>query len=87
MVRRIEHGEADVVVGTRGAEGGSYGEFSLGRRIVSGVAALLAKLFLRGSIANANIDLAAATGATESAVSDPSDDQAPAVQARKEEQA
>ena len=47
MVRRIEHGEADVVVGTRGAEGGSYGEFSLGRRIVSGVAALLAKLFLR----------------------------------------
>jgi dolichol-phosphate mannosyltransferase len=45
MVRRIEHGEADVVVGTRGAEGGSYGEFSLGRRIVSGVAALLAKLF------------------------------------------
>ena len=39
MVRRIEHGEADVVVGTRGAEGGSYGEFSLGRRIVSGVAA------------------------------------------------
>ena len=47
----------------------------------------IAKLFLRGSIANANIDLAAATGATESAVSDPSDDQVPAVQARKEEQA
>ena len=49
MVRRIAAGEADIAVGTRGAEGGSYGNFSPFRRFVSWVAATIARLFLRVS--------------------------------------
>ena len=47
MVERITGGHDDVVVGTRAAEGGSYGEWSAGRRFVSWVATLIARLFLR----------------------------------------
>lgn len=47
MVRKIAEDEADIVVGTRGADGGSYGEWSAARRFVSWVAALIARVFLR----------------------------------------
>ena len=47
MVRRVTEGESDVVVGTRGSEGGSYGTWGAGRRLVSWVATLIARLFLR----------------------------------------
>jgi len=47
MVRRIRGGDADVVVGTRAAAGGSYGDWGAGRRIVSWVATLIARLLLR----------------------------------------
>lgn len=47
MLRKIADDEADIVVGTRGAEGGSYGEWSAARRFVSWVAALIARVFLR----------------------------------------
>ena len=47
MVRRVREGEADLVVGSRAADGGSYGEWGAGRRVVSWVATLIARLFLR----------------------------------------
>lgn len=47
MVRRITAGESDVVVGTRAADGGSYGDWGAGRRFVSWVATLIARVFLR----------------------------------------
>lgn len=47
MVRRVQAGDADVVVGTRAAAGGSYGEWGAGRRLVSWVATLIARLLLR----------------------------------------
>ena len=47
MMRRIADDEADVVVGTRSGDDGSYGEFSAPRRFISWFAALLARLFLR----------------------------------------
>ena len=47
MTRKILSGEADLVVGSRAAEGGSYGEWSSARRFVSWVATMIAKLFLR----------------------------------------
>jgi dolichol-phosphate mannosyltransferase len=47
MVGRITSGESDLVVGSRGSEGGSYGTWGAGRRLVSWVAALIARLFLR----------------------------------------
>jgi dolichol-phosphate mannosyltransferase len=47
MVSLICAGDADVVVGTRAAEGGSYGDWGAGRRFVSWVATLIAKIFLR----------------------------------------
>ncbi|HPB46620.1 MAG TPA: glycosyltransferase family 2 protein [Microthrixaceae bacterium] len=47
MVDMIRDGSADIVVGTRGAEGGSYGDWSVFRRFVSWVAAMIAKVFLR----------------------------------------
>lgn len=47
MVRRIVDDEADLVVGSRAAEGGSYGEWSSARRFVSWVATMIARLFLR----------------------------------------
>ncbi len=47
MVELITDGQADVVVGSRASEGGSYGEWGSGRRFVSWVATLIAKLFLR----------------------------------------
>lgn len=47
MVRRVREDEADVVVGTRAAEGGSYGDWSAGRRFVSWVATMIARLLLR----------------------------------------
>lgn len=47
MVDLVHSGRADVCVGTRSASGGSYGEWSFGRRMVSWVATLLAKLLLR----------------------------------------
>ncbi len=49
MVSMIQAGDADLVVGTRGAEGGSYGEWSAFRRFVSWVAATIARIFLRVS--------------------------------------
>lgn len=49
MVELIASGEADLVVGTRGAEGGSYGTWSPFRRFVSWVAATIARIFLRVS--------------------------------------
>lgn len=47
MVRRVRAGEADVVVGSRAVEGGSYGDWGTGRRFVSWVATLIAKFLLR----------------------------------------
>lgn len=47
MVRRVRDGEADLVVGSRATDGGSYGEWGAGRRVVSWVATLIARLFLR----------------------------------------
>jgi len=49
MVDLIVRGDADLVVGTRAADGGSYGTWSSFRRFVSWVAALIARLFLRVS--------------------------------------
>ncbi len=47
MVSRVRGGDADVVVGTRAAEGGSYGDWSASRRFVSWVATMIARLLLR----------------------------------------
>ncbi len=47
MARKITSGEADLVVGSRAADGGSYGEWSSARRFVSWVATMIAKFFLR----------------------------------------
>jgi dolichol-phosphate mannosyltransferase len=47
MVRRIVEDEADVVVGSRASAGGSYGAWGSGRRFVSWIATLIAKVFLR----------------------------------------
>ncbi len=47
MVRLVADGEADVVVGSRSTAGGGYGDWSLGRRFVSWVATLIARLLLR----------------------------------------
>jgi len=47
MIRIIRDGEADVVVGSRSGDGGSYGDFGPLRRIISFVAAAIARLFLR----------------------------------------
>lgn len=47
MVRRVRSDEADVVVGTRAADGGSYGDWGAGRRLVSWVATLIARVLLR----------------------------------------
>lgn len=47
MMRTIVDGDADVVVGTRSGDDGSYGDFSPARRVISWFAALLARLFLR----------------------------------------
>jgi len=48
MARRITSGESDLVAGTRSPEhGGSYGDWGSGRRLVSWVATLIARLFLR----------------------------------------
>ncbi len=41
------HDGADVAVGSRGVDGGSYGEFGPLRRLISWVAAMIAKVFLR----------------------------------------
>lgn len=49
MVAVLESGDADLVVGTRAADGGSYGEWSAFRRVVSWVAAMIARVFLRVS--------------------------------------
>ncbi|MBI3395172.1 MAG: glycosyltransferase family 2 protein [Spirochaetia bacterium] len=46
MVETILKGEADVCIGSRATEGGSYGEWSRMRRFVSWVAALMAKIML-----------------------------------------
>ncbi|MCB0952412.1 MAG: glycosyltransferase family 2 protein [Microthrixaceae bacterium] len=47
MLARLRAGDADVVVGSREADGGGYGEWSARRRFVSWVAAGIARLFLR----------------------------------------
>ena len=47
MIDKIRNDEADVVVGTRASEGGSYGDWGPGRRFVSWVATMIAKIFLR----------------------------------------
>lgn len=47
MVAKIVSGEADIVVGTRSGDGGSYGDWSWFRRFVSWVAATIARIFLR----------------------------------------
>ena len=47
MIAEITSGRADVVVGSRAAEGGSYGDWSSSRRFVSWVATLIARLLLR----------------------------------------
>lgn len=46
MIRCIDDEGFDLVVGSRGVDGGSYGEFSKRRRFMSWGAALLAKLLL-----------------------------------------
>jgi dolichol-phosphate mannosyltransferase len=47
MIDLITADRADVVVGTRASEGGSYGSWGAGRRLVSWVATLIARLLLR----------------------------------------
>lgn len=47
MVRRVRDGEADVVVGSRSTVGGGYGDWAAGRRLVSWVATLIARVLLR----------------------------------------
>ncbi len=47
MVRRVREGEADVVVGSRSTVGGGYGDWAAGRRLVSWVATLIARVLLR----------------------------------------
>ncbi len=47
MVAKIRSGDADLVVGTRSGDGGSYGDWSWFRRFVSWVAATIARIFLR----------------------------------------
>jgi dolichol-phosphate mannosyltransferase len=46
MLEECERG-ADVCVGSRSTEGGGYGDWSVGRRIVSWVATLIARILLR----------------------------------------
>ena len=47
MYHEITSGHADIAVGSRAVEDGSYGEWSVFRRFVSWVAATIARLFLR----------------------------------------
>ena len=47
MLEELRSGQADVVVGSRESEGGGYGQWSSQRRLVSWVAAGIAKVFLR----------------------------------------
>lgn len=47
MMDMILDGRADVVVGSRASEGGGYGEWGIGRRIVSWIATFIAKVALR----------------------------------------
>lgn len=47
MTEIIRSGAADIVVGSRAAEGGSYGEWSNARRFVSWLATLFARVLLR----------------------------------------
>jgi dolichol-phosphate mannosyltransferase len=47
MLEELRSGRADVVVGSRESEGGGYGQWSSQRRLVSWVAAGIAKVFLR----------------------------------------
>ncbi len=47
MVRLVTDDTADVVVGSRSTSGGGYGDWSAGRRLVSWVATLIARLLLR----------------------------------------
>ncbi len=50
MVELVRSGECDVAIGSRGTEGGSYGEWSKRRRFISWVAASLARIVLSGSV-------------------------------------
>lgn len=52
LVERITSGEADIAVGTRSGEGGSYGDWGRGRRFVSLVAATIARVLLRVPVAD-----------------------------------
>lgn len=47
MIELVRTNRADVVVGTRASEGGSYGSWGTGRRLVSWVATLIARMLLR----------------------------------------
>ncbi|MBK7166108.1 MAG: polyprenol monophosphomannose synthase [Candidatus Microthrix sp.] len=47
MAERVASGDADICVGSRASDGGSYGDWSRSRRLVSWVATLIARLFLR----------------------------------------
>lgn len=47
MVEQVRSGRADVVVGSRSTAGGGYGDWTAGRRFVSWVATLIARLLLR----------------------------------------
>lgn len=47
MIEKIADGAADVVVGTRATDGGSYGQFGPIRRLISAVAAAIARVLLR----------------------------------------
>ncbi|MEZ5381159.1 MAG: glycosyltransferase [Microthrixaceae bacterium] len=47
MARKVAYGDADICVGSRASDGGSYGDWSKARRLVSWVATLIARLFLR----------------------------------------
>ena len=47
MIEQITSDSADIVIGTRAADGGSYGDWSNSRRLVSWVATLIARVLLR----------------------------------------
>lgn len=47
MLERVRSGDCDICVGSRETEGGGYGDWGFGRRLVSWVATLIARLLLR----------------------------------------
>lgn len=52
MLEVVRSGAADVCVGSRSTEGGGYGDWSAGRRLVSWVATFIARMILRVEVSD-----------------------------------